>query len=349
LKSCEAYEFLKRDLSEFKETVSKDTAVVVSNTASYVRETMRDTITGISNTVAPLYDELEDKHSSDFDIEPKNNTNDNITDESLDQKPINENIDQNDDNDWATSLTNKAKEKLNTLMGSIADAFVINRDYFEDEDEMYVVSGDKLVAIERWKTLLSDIQKDPKTYCREPSGPPEHYESWLMTFNLIDYQRQMDHLLQNIPQMKQFYSELVPNSLSDVEFWHRYYYRVHQIREIERKRIEERSESKESFDDSSKDNQNNKVVEIKLLKENSSFASDDMKQELISIASNDCSDKEDLASSPHSTDTRRSEAGSEDWEKTDLNEIGDDSNISKNLNEKSYASDEDIKDWVKYE
>lgn len=346
MKSCEAYEFLKRDLSEFKETVQKDTAVVVSNTASYVRETMRDTITGISNTVAPLYDELEDEHSS----EP---TNDNTTDKSVDEKLINENVDQNDDNDWAISLTNKAKQKLNSLVGSIADAFVINRNYFEDEDEMYVVSGDKLVAIERWKTLLSDIQKDPKTYCREPSGPPEHYESWLMTFNLIDYQRQMDHLLQNIPEMKQFYSELVPNSLSDVEFWHRYYYRVHQIREIERKMIEEKSKSKDSFDDSSKDNQNNKTVEIKLLKENCSpFASDDMKQELISIASNECSDKEDLASSPHSTDTRQSEVGSaasEDWEKTDFNEIGDDSNISKNLNEKSYASDEDIKDWVKYE
>ncbi|CAG2178588.1 unnamed protein product, partial [Oppiella nova] len=334
-KSTDTFESIKKDLNEFKETVQTDGLEVVSNTASYVSQTMKDTISGISHSVAPDYDNNGGQQTSnDTPTDVPKGVNESKDDISGD-KPTEEGEDEEKSSDWdewTANLTNRAKHKLNGLMGTIADAFLINRNYYEDEDQMYVLSGDKLVAIDKWQELLSEVQTDANTYCREPTGAPEHYESWLMTFNLIDYQRQMDHLLQTVPQMKEFYTQLVPNSLSDVEFWHRFYYRVHQLRESERKKIEDKgNELKESSHEEVVRKDNSKEsVEIRLLEENSSvFESQQMKDELLSMSSNECSD---MKSTADSSDTQKSETGSDDWEKTDIP-----------------VSDEESKDWVKYE
>ncbi|CAG2122172.1 unnamed protein product, partial [Medioppia subpectinata] len=240
-KSSDTFESIKKDLNELKATVQTDGLEVVSNTASYVSQTMKDTITGISHTMAPDFDTSDEQRPEVSGIEEPTDTkkSSDVTSGQKEGEEASAEAKGSDWDEWTADLTNKAKHKLNALMGNIADAFLINRNYFEDEDEMYVLSGDKLVAIEKWQQLLNEVQTNADTYCREPSGPPEHYESWLMTFNLIDYQRQMDHMLQTVPQMSDFYAQLVPNSLSDVEFWHRFYYRVHQLRESERKKIED--------------------------------------------------------------------------------------------------------------
>ena len=287
---------------------------------------MKDTISGISQTMAS-------------DMETENDPKSEQTPQQIDEKTVSEvedkhskeeEMDEKTGEDWTSNFKNKAKHTLSEIMSTIADAFVTNRNYYEDEDEMYVFCGDKLVAIDNWPQLLAEIQTNSKTYCHEPSGPPEHYESWLMTFNLFDYQRQMDQLLKSVPQMQEYYNQLVPNSLSDVEFWHRYYYRVHQLRETERKKIDNKScDPKESTQESNTLNRNS--VEIKLLDNSSLSKSQQIKEELLPNSNNDCPDIQSMTSTPDSSDAQKSETGSDDWEKTDV------------------VSDEDIKDWVKYE
>ena len=306
LQSSETFESIKRDLNELKETVQNESAVVVSNTASYVSQTMKDTITGISQTMAP-----------DLDPEEENQIEDNITENTGSTETGRENRPEDTDGsqDWTADLTNKAKNKFSEVITSIADAFLMNRNYYEDDDQMYVFNGDKLVAIDRWQQLLAQIQTDPNTYCREPSGPPEHYESWLMTFNLIDYQRQMDHLLKTVPQMHEFYAQLVPSSLSDVEFWHRFYYRVHQLRESERKKIENKSsqtETKESLKESNSSKRLNSSVEVKVLDQNNSLFKNN---QIVNESANntiESSDLQSLNSTPESNET-----ASDGWEKTE--------------------------------
>lgn len=270
---------------------------------------MKDTITGISQTIA-LESEPEEKGIT------RQVSADNISEEPCLQTESGKTSEETDKtNDWTESLTNKAKNTISDVITSIADAFLMNRNYYEDDDQMYVFNGDKLVAIDRWQQLLAEVQTDADTYCREPSGPPEHYESWLMSFNLIDYQRQMDHLLKTVPQMQHFYSQLVPSSLSDVEFWHRFYYRVHQLRESERKKIERKEcnpESDQSREESDISNRLNRSVEIKVLDQNNSLFKSNQNANDFSHNAVETSDLQSLTSTPESNET-----GSDDWEKTE--------------------------------
>ena len=280
----------------------------MSSTASYVKET----ITGIGNTVAP--DPLEQEKA--IKIEDKKDQEDS------------ENKD-NEETDEALVMFNKAKDKLNSWLETIADAFTINRQY-DDDDELLMVNGNQIISVERWKEILRSIQIDAQTYCHEPDGPPENYESWLATFNLIDYQTQMDFLLETVPEMKEFYSQLVPNSLSDAEFWHRYYYKVHQAIEIEKKKVLNLNKPDEMT------SKGQSSVEIKMLEQ--SFCNPNLRSNEKENEQEKMNENEEKVVSIHSSETKHSD-GSDDWEKTEFNDEKSESN------EEIKSDDE----WVKYE
>ena len=87
-----------------------------------------------------------------------------------------------------------------------------------------------------WKSIVRSIHSDPQTYYHQPEGPLEDYAAWLQTFDVIDSEDDIDDIMDNVPEMSFFYTSLVPKYSSHREFWQRFFYRVHQLKQIEYKR-----------------------------------------------------------------------------------------------------------------
>lgn len=93
------------------------------------------------------------------------------------------------------------------------------------------------------------------------SGPPEQFESWLYTFSLEDKKGEISELLVNSPSIRALYTKMVslvalferlllvsfwinkedknfvsfvqvPAAVAHSEFWHRYFYKVFQLDQV---------------------------------------------------------------------------------------------------------------------
>lgn len=142
------------------------------------------------------------------------------------------------------SVTNKAKQGLTTIINTISDVFLPIREI--EDDEIFMIRNSQPVLLDRWETQLHAIRTDPNTYCHEPEGPPEVYEAWLETFDLDSCQQELSDIMIDNREVRALYAKLVPAAVSHVEFWQRYYYRVHLLKQTEAKRAEimKRAETK---------------------------------------------------------------------------------------------------------
>lgn len=317
---------MKKDLTELKDTVKEESVHVstyVSSTASAVTSTatfLKDTAVTAVNSLA--LDEEEDQEG-DKDVQEK--------DGEKTDKP-------SDDESMATSsLTIAASEKMASVFNRLVE--VLSPLGFDDDDEVIIgMSGLEGVSRERWEVLLASVQGDPMTFCHEPEGPPDDYESWLETFSLIDHERQVEQLLNSVPDIDKFYRKLVPKELTHDMFWHRYFYRVQQLVNCERMRMEKNKikdgDEEVAEDDQQSVNPDVKVVDVKLLAE-------EVAREMSPVSTD--------GSNVSSTNGSSSTAKSSEWEKADLNEIVDEA--EKRLAERLAAqpmdtkSDEELNEW----
>lgn len=136
-------------------------------------------------------------------------------------------------------------------------------------------------------------------------GPLQKYKEWVSTFNLDDYQSQTVQILETVPEIQEYFSKLVPQTISETEFWHRYYYKVNQLKELERKRIEFKAALLESEGSSNTTFKARDSVDDFIMRE---------KSDMVVVKSS----KDDNTPSSASSDTRQSETGSDGWEKTDI-------------------------------
>ncbi|KRZ70553.1 BSD domain-containing protein 1, partial [Trichinella papuae] len=72
------------------------------------------------------------------------------------------------------------------------------------------------------------LQMDPETFCTDPEGAAELYEDWKRNFNLRHYEEECKEIFRNCPSVRRMYLQLVPNEIDSIQFWQRYFYRVHQ-------------------------------------------------------------------------------------------------------------------------
>uniref|UniRef100_A0A2K5D7L1 BSD domain containing 1 n=1 Tax=Aotus nancymaae TaxID=37293 RepID=A0A2K5D7L1_AOTNA len=86
------------------------------------------------------------------------------------------------------------------------------------------------------KARLYSLQSDPATYCNEPDGPPELFEAWLSQFCLEEKKGEISELLVGSPSIRALYTKMVPAAVSHSEFWHRYFYKVHQLEQEQARR-----------------------------------------------------------------------------------------------------------------
>ncbi|XP_048860712.1 BSD domain-containing protein 1 [Brienomyrus brachyistius] len=182
-KSAEAYEFLKRDLSEFGSVVQHDTACSIAATASAVRS--RLAVEGTSET------------------------------------------------------TEKVKKSLSNILGVITDTLAPPPDKTIDCDVITLMATPTGTTEEydSAKARLYSLQADPATYCNEPDGPLEQFDTWLSSFHLEDKKGEISELLVNSPSIRALYTKMVPAAVAHSEFWQRYFYRVFQLDQEEARRV----------------------------------------------------------------------------------------------------------------
>ncbi|XP_040830069.1 BSD domain-containing protein 1 isoform X4 [Ochotona curzoniae] len=86
------------------------------------------------------------------------------------------------------------------------------------------------------KARLYSLQSDPATYCNEPDGPPELFDAWLSQCCLEEKKGEISELLVGSPSIRALYTKMVPAAVSHSEFWHRYFYKVHQLEQEQARR-----------------------------------------------------------------------------------------------------------------
>ncbi|XP_017576473.1 BSD domain-containing protein 1 isoform X2 [Pygocentrus nattereri] len=183
ISSSEAYEFLKRDLTEFSNVVQHDTTCSIVATASAVRNKLA--VEGSSET------------------------------------------------------TEKVKKSISNILGVITDTLAPPPDKTIDCDVITLVAtpAGTTEVYDSSKARLYSLQADPATYCNEPDGPPEQFDTWLSSFSLEEKKAEISELLVNSPSIRALYTKMVPAAVAHSEFWQRYFYKVFQLDQEEARRV----------------------------------------------------------------------------------------------------------------
>lgn len=145
------------------------------------------------------------------------------------------------------SVAGKARKGLNTLVHSVSGAFYPVKE--TDENEVLIIKNSQPIVLDHWQAELHKIKTEQSTFCHEPNGPPELYEAWLESFSLDEQNNEITDIMCNYPETRQIYTKLVPLAISNLEFWQRYFYRVHQLKLSEMRRAEIVGRAENNFEE----------------------------------------------------------------------------------------------------
>jgi hypothetical protein len=134
----------------------------------------------------------------------------------------------------ATAATQKVKQGVTSLLGGISKALVIEPD---DDYQLAKIVGGEAVVFDRFKARQHAIQIDPTTYTADPV-PEDGYREWLATFDLDSMKGKVSELLVSNVEVRALYTQLVPLTVSNLDFWSRYFFKLHQLEEEEARRME---------------------------------------------------------------------------------------------------------------
>ena len=229
------------------------------------------------------------------------------------------------------SIAMAAGSKLTSVFNTMMDVLApIGYGTDPDDEDIVLLPDNMSMPRDRWDMLVAAVQSDPRTYCHEPDGAPEDFENWLVKFNLLD--QDVQRILRSSPDVREFHAKLVPDQLTFDMFWHRYFYRIHMLRECECRRakmLAERanSEMQAKNEESSTGRQDVTIVNLK--------------EEAAAAASSS-------AATPVTPEGKSSGTTSDEWEKTSLTDIVD--QAAKKLADKlntlpDTRSDEEMNEW----
>ncbi|XP_021539863.1 BSD domain-containing protein 1 isoform X2 [Neomonachus schauinslandi] len=138
----------------------------------------------------------------------------------------------------SSGATEKMKKGLSDFLGVISDTFAPSPDKTIDCDVITLMGTPSGTAepYDGTKARLYSLQSEPATYCNEPDGPPELFDAWLSQFCLEEKKGEISELLAGSPSIRALYTKMVPAAVSHSEFWHRYFYKVHQLEQEQARR-----------------------------------------------------------------------------------------------------------------
>jgi len=128
--------------------------------------------------------------------------------------------------DTAKTAVNTVGEKMNTILEQVSSIFGVAPE--DDEDTTMIVTKDGPLVLSRIQARIHSIAMNEEIFLKDPDVL-ELYEIWLANFDLEEKQDEMADLLSNNPHLQLHYSQLVPDKVSHLVFWHRFYFQVHLI------------------------------------------------------------------------------------------------------------------------
>ncbi|GLT99268.1 hypothetical protein SLE2022_167150 [Rubroshorea leprosula] len=109
-------------------------------------------------------------------------------------------------------------------------------DYRERSNKQFgTSSGDNQKSYNRFDMQLRAVQCDAGTYCSEPDDLGE-YEKWRLGFDLEEKRGEIEILFTENRVIGDIYREIVPERVDGDNFWSRYFYRVHKLKQAEEAR-----------------------------------------------------------------------------------------------------------------
>ncbi|CAF0811864.1 unnamed protein product [Adineta steineri] len=139
-----------------------------------------------------------------------------------------------DISEFTTTVKSDAETYLNKIKNqSVDDLGIIPR--LHNDDGKHIVAS---TTFDRLNNEKLRIQNDESTYLTDPL-PTETYKTWLETsdFNVEKCKSDISQLLIDAPHVRSFHARLVPACTTYNDFWSRYYFRLYQLDEDEKKRL----------------------------------------------------------------------------------------------------------------
>ena len=332
---------MKKDLSEISHVVQSESQSLIQSSVltsglTAVTNTAVTTANYLKETVNALVDDEEE-------VEPLKDGTTEETDEEkakrLEDRELAFDADVKQMLHIPESLAIAASHKLSSVFTTLIDVIAPPANY--DDDDVVILPDGQTIACDRWNLLVKAIQSDPRTYCHEPDGVPEDYENWLEKFNLMD--QDVNKILSTCPEVKEFHEKLVPNDLSEDMFWHRYFYRIENLKQQESKRAKMLQERKLQQQQASPIMSpggpgGREDVTITNLKEEGNNSS----------GNNSNSNSKAGCVTPATPEGKSSGATSDEWEKTSMTDIVDEAakKLADRLNiMPEPRSDEELNEW----
>ncbi|NXA79359.1 BSDC1 protein, partial [Thryothorus ludovicianus] len=137
-----------------------------------------------------------------------------------------------------SGATEKVRKGLSDFLGVISDTFAPSPDKTIDCDVITLMAtpSGTTEPYDSAKARLYSLQSDPATYCNEPDGPAELLEAWLAQFSLEEKKGEIAELLASSPSIRALHTKMVPVAVSHLEFWQRYFYKLHRLEQDEARR-----------------------------------------------------------------------------------------------------------------
>jgi len=162
----------------------------------------------------------------------------NETADKLDKHVEGEEENKKDDigNMGTTEFVKQGVKGLSHVLHSMSELMQVQEPDDSNEEFITLSEGSfSLQSYNRKQEKLHFLQTDPGTYCNEPEGS---FNDWLQIFILDENKQDMSNLLTQNSAVRAIYSKLVPDVISHTTFWQRYYFKVFQLDNEERKREE---------------------------------------------------------------------------------------------------------------
>lgn len=141
-------------------------------------------------------------------------------------------VDEEEEQDGTSA---RLKQGVSKFLGSLSTSLRDNISHVATAAAAVTSDGPEPV-FDKKQARLHEIQTDPATFCSEPNGHLGMFEEWCKTFDPDEHKGEISELLVNVPEIRALYAKLVPSAVTHVLFWQRYFYKVHQLQQEEKKR-----------------------------------------------------------------------------------------------------------------
>lgn len=133
----------------------------------------------------------------------------------------------------AKSAVQTVTSKASLVLDQMSTIFGVGPD--DDDEEIIMAPGSGVV--DRVQAKIYSLAVEEDAFLKDPEDI-KSYETWLLTFDLEKKNSEMADLLAANPHLQLHYAQLVPDKVSHLVFWHRFYYRVHEIQVTEQAKEE---------------------------------------------------------------------------------------------------------------